>query len=338
MSRVIAGAAMVVVMSVVAAAAPVFTDTFTNGSTVGGASVPGGTPAASSTSYDIASTKASASSAIASGTLSVVIPATTSGLAQAQAIFTSSPITLAAVNDSINLQYVFTASPNVLSGTGMSNSSQIWAGLYNSGSSLPLTTLANTGLTATSTTGSILTNGVSQWRGFVQRIAATGTNGAGSSTIYTRPAQISGTSSAVQDLVGNNVGGGTYNGPVGTTLRTLSGSASPALTVGQQYTFDYTLTLLGTGTLGITSNLFSGAGTGGSLLFTATGTASGANFLTSTFDGLALGYRYSGGSAAATLAVNSIAVTASIVPEPTTMTAAAAMAGLSFLLWTRRRE
>lgn len=337
MSRTIAMAAVLAAASFAATAAPVFTDTFTDGSTVGGASVPGGTPSASTTSYDIASTKNSATSAISGGVLSVVIPATTSGFSEAQAIFTSSPVTLASVNDSINLRYVFTAAANVMTGTGMSNSSQLWTGLYNSSASLPLTTLANTGLTTTATSGSILTAGVAPWKGFVQRIASTGTNGAGSSSIYTRPAQTTGTSSAVQELLGNAVGGGAYNGPAGTTLRTLSGSAAPALTVGQQYTVDYTLTLLGTGTLGITTGLFSGSGTGGALLFTASGTASGGNFLTSSFDGLAIGYRYNGGSAASSLNLNSITVSSSLVPEPASF-GAAAVAGLAMAVLVRRRQ
>lgn len=329
---------VVIAVSTTASAATIFSDNFTNGSTVGGASVPGGTSTASSTSYDIASTKNSSSSTITSGTLQVAIPATTSGFSEAQAIFSSTPVTLAAVNDSINLRVTFTASANVLNGAGISNSSQMWAGLYNSGStsSLPLTTLANAGLTATSATGAILTTGVANWRGFVSRIAATGTNGAGSSTLYTRPIQSSGTSSAVQDLVGNNIGAGSYNGPAGFTIKSLSGSAAPATTVGQQYTMDYTLTLLGTGTLGITNNLFSGAGTGGPLLFTASGTASGVNVLTTSFDGLALGYRYSGSSAAATLNVNSIEVAATIVPEPASIAMASGL-GMAALIMARRR-
>lgn len=320
----------------VAEAAPIFTDTFTNGSTVGAASVPGGSPTSSFTSYDIASTKNSSSSTIAGGTLSVVIPATTSGFSEAQAVFTTSPVTLAVVNDFVTLRYVFTTSANVLTGTGLSNSSALWTGLYNTASSLPLTTLANTGLTTTQTTGSILTAGVAPWQGFVMRIAATGTNGAvGSSQLYTRPAQTTGTSSAVQELLGNNVGGGAYNGPTGTTLRTLSGSGAPTLTVGQQYTVDYTITLLGTGTLGIVGNLFSGSGTGGPLLFTASGTASGASALTTSFDGLAVGYRYNGTSVASSLNVNSIEVTATIVPEPAAVAPAAL--GLAAVLRLRRR-
>jgi len=339
MSRSIVLFALLAGAAVSAVAAPVFTDTFTNGSTVGGPSIPGGTPTASFTSYGIASTKNASASAISGGVLSVGMPATTSGFYEAQAIFTAAPVTLAAVNDSITLRYVFTDSANVLSGTGLTSSSALWTGLYNSASSLPLTTLANTGLTTTQTSGSILTAGVAPWQGFVMRIAATGTNGAvGGSQFYTRPAQTTGTSSAVQDLLGNNVGGGAYNGPTGVTLRTLSGSGSPTLTVGQQYTVDYTITLLGTGTLGIVGNLFSGSGTSGPVLFSATGTASGANALATSFDGLALGYRYNGTSVASTLNVNSIEVSATLVPEPTSSVAIASSLGMAAMMVLRRRR
>jgi hypothetical protein len=46
--------------------------------------------------------------------------------------------------------------------------------------------------------------------------------------------------------------------------------------------------------------------------------------LTTSFDGLALGYRYNGTSGAATLNVNSIQVTATLVPEPASMSCVAA--------------
>lgn len=336
MSRITLLGVLLAAVATVAEASPIFTDTFTNGSTVGGASVPGGASTASFTSYDVASTKNASASNISGGVLSVGIPATTSGFYEAQAIFTTSPVTLAVINDSVTLRYVFTDSANVLTGTGLTNSSALWTGLYNSASSLPLTTLANTGLTTTQTTGSILTAGAAPWQGFVMRIAATGTNGiAGSSQLYTRPAQTTGTSSAVQELLGNNVGGGAYNGPTGTTLRTLSGSGSPTLSVGQQYTVDYTITLLGTGTLGIVGNLFGGAGTSGPLLFTASGTASGASALTTSFDALAVGYRYNGTSVASSLNLNSIEVSATIVPEPTTL--ALAGLGAAWILRLSRR-
>lgn len=338
MNRTLLLAACLAAATATASAETIFSDTFTNGSTVGAASVPGGSPSASFTSYDIASTKNAGGSAISGGVLSIGMPATTSGFYEAQAVFTTNPVTLAAVNDSITLRYVFTDSANVLTGTGLTNSSALWTGLYNSASSLPLTTLANTGLTTTQTSGSILTAGVAPWQGFVMRIAATGTNGAvGSSQLYTRPAQTTGTSSAVQELLGNNVGGGAYNGPTGTTLRTMSGSGSPTLTVGQQYTVDYTISVLGSGTLGITGNLFSGSGVGGPLLFTASGTASGASVLTTSFDGLAFGYRYNGTSVASSLNVNTVEVTATIVPEPASVAIASGL-GMAALIYVRRRS
>jgi hypothetical protein len=88
----------------------IFTDTFNHGSTLNGTSTPGGTPTASSTSYDIASTKAANTGpAIASGDLTLKLnAATTSGFLEAQALFTSTPFALNAVGDYINLTYTFT--------------------------------------------------------------------------------------------------------------------------------------------------------------------------------------------------------------------------------------
>jgi hypothetical protein len=67
-----------------------FSDTFSNGSTLNGSSVPGGTATASSTSYDIASTKdALSQSSIGSGLLRLKLAAgTSSGFWEAQALFT----------------------------------------------------------------------------------------------------------------------------------------------------------------------------------------------------------------------------------------------------------
>jgi hypothetical protein len=118
---------------------PVFTDNFLNGSTTGTTSIPGGTPTASFTSYNIASTKNATASAISSGTLRMTFAATTSGFAETQAVFSSTPVTLASLGDAINLRYTFVNTSNGLSGTGATNGScYLWTGLYNTGT--PATT------------------------------------------------------------------------------------------------------------------------------------------------------------------------------------------------------
>jgi hypothetical protein len=323
--------ALVTLASTTTFAAPIFTDNFTNGSTIGGASVPGGTPTASTTSYDIASTKAT-TNVIGSGSLSMQIAATTSGVFEAQAIFSSTPVALSSIGDSINLRYTFTATPNILAGNAAANSA-LYAGLYSSGtpSVAPLTTLASSGLTATAGSPNA-TGGTQLWRGYVQRINFTG----GSSQSYTRPQQTgTNTTSANQDLVGNAAGGGLYTNPAGTAIKT--GGGAVALTSGQQYTYDYTISLSNTSELTIASNLFSGVTATGSPLFTQTGTASGGTFLTSSFDGLAFGYRYSGTSGGVIqLPVNAVAVSATIVPEPASIAVVSGL-GMAAVIIARRR-
>ena len=127
----------------VMAQTPVFTDHFSSGSTTNGISIPGGTPTASSTSYDIASPKTATNLAPA-GHLKIGLSAATgSGYFEAQALFAGTPVTLATVGDYINFSYTFTNSANLLAG-GIK--SAIFIGLYNSGGVAPLTNLANAGL------------------------------------------------------------------------------------------------------------------------------------------------------------------------------------------------
>jgi fibronectin-binding autotransporter adhesin len=295
---------------------PVFTDNFLNGSTTGTTSIPGGTPTASFTSYNFASTKNATASAISSGTLRMTFAATTSGFAETQAVFSSTPVALTSLGDAINFRYTFINTSNILSGTGMTNgSSFLWTGLYGTGSAAlpPLTTLANSALNNTGTTGNV-TGGVQDWRGFVQRISGPG----GTTQSLTRPAQ-SGTTSANQDLVANNVGGGAFNSPTGTTL-TATGSTqglASQLVVGGTYTMDYTLTLVDSSTLSVRSFLYDGSGTTGAVLVSQTRLASGTNLLTTQFSGLAFGVRYSGSSAGPiTMDVTSISIQATNAPPP----------------------
>ena len=311
------GIAMLASQAVVAQTlSPVFTDNFLNGSTTGTTSIPGGTPTASLTSYDIASTKNASASAITSGTLRLTFPATTSGFAEIQAVFSSSPVKLQSLGDQINFQYTFVNTSNVLSGTGATNGScYLWTGLYDTGTAAtpPLTTLATSGLNSTGTTGNV-TGGVQAWQGYVQRIAGVG----GTTQSLTRPAQ-SGTTSANQDLIGNNVGGGAYNSPTGTSL-TATGSTqglASQLVVGGTYTMDYTLTLLDSSTMSVQSYLYDGSGTAGAVLVSQRRLASGTNMLATQFGGLAVGVRYSGSSAGPiTLDVTSLSIKATNAPTP----------------------
>jgi len=178
----------------------VFTDNFSHGSTLNGLSSPGGTPAASFTSYDIASTVPAATGpALASGNLRLTFDApTTSGLLEAQARFTATPVVLETVGDYIGLTVVFTDTGGSLL-TGGDNS-YLYDGLYNSGGSLPVAgALNNGGLSATP--GSPYATGhAANWSGYSGRFAvAFGGFQRTQRQVQNGP----GTASANQDLVGN---------------------------------------------------------------------------------------------------------------------------------------
>ena len=291
-------------------AATVFNDTFVSGSTVGGASNPAA--AGNATSYDVASSRTSPTNAIVANALRMGFSATTSGFIEAQARFTNFPVALTSVGNQITLTATFTATNNIISGTAASGA-YLCVGLYNSGSPSvnPLTNLASAGLSGTA--GSANANGgVKLWQGFMSRISPN----TFSSNLFTRPAQTGAlTSSENQDLIGSNWGGGAYKNPAGVNLNQITSTL--VVTNGATYTLDYKIALTAATTVTITSKVYSGTGTGGTLLFSQTTPATAANFLTSTFDGLAIGYRYSSTtSAASQIDISSVTV---VTDAPTTI-------------------
>jgi len=265
-----------------------FTDTFTS-STTNAVSIRTGSANASSTSYDIAATK----NTVPGTNGTTIIPndfhlalngPTSSGFLEAQAMFATngSPVGLNLPNDYIEVAIVFT---NSLGTIFDSSTAPLWIGLYYSGSALPLTTnLSQSGLT-TASGSPYATGNCAGWVGYAASI-----NNNGTSRVYTRPSQASGSASSDQDLVGNNFGSGAFVAVPGVTLATLSPNASVPLANSGAYTLDLRLTLSAPGVMSISNFIYSGAGTGGTLLFSQGSTnISGANFLTSVFDGLAVG-------------------------------------------------
>jgi autotransporter-associated beta strand protein len=269
-----------------------FTDDFSHGSTLNGSSIPGGSPAASYTSYDVAATKATTqSNSIAPGLLRLGLNgATSSGFWEVQALFTNNAIPLTYPGDYVDLAVVFTnrvgtnGQPGLFSGTA----SALYIGLYNSGGSptnlIPPVAggLADSGL-STAGNSTYATNNCANWAGYIGRIFS----GAASS-IITRPVQNgTGTTSANQDLIGNNVGGGAFNNPAASGLVT---SAVQSFTVGVgPYTVQMRITLdpAGSGNLIISNALYSGADTSGTALIT--NSVSTTNKIAVGFDGLAIG-------------------------------------------------
>jgi len=267
----------------------VFTDNFNNGSTTNHVSVPGGTPFASFTSYDIASNKgALTNSVITPGEFKIQIDApTSSGAIEAQALFTKSPVTLANIGDYINLTYIFRLT-NALSTT----SGYIGQGFYNSGGTTPVPGgLNNSGMGV----GPTFPSGFCQnWQGYSSHIFSNV-----ASIVISRPAQV-GNNNTVQALVqGSGVTGG-YSNQVSLAGSTNAGIL--ALITGQYYTISYTITLSDTNSatdtnaLTFYTALYSGAGTNGTALMVMTNVASAATstYFTNSFDGLASGRRDTG--------------------------------------------
>ena len=268
-------------------AATVFSDTFDT-STLNSASP--ATPDATSTNYQVLSTKNATGSSIAPGSLQLHMTPTTSGFAEIQALFAAAPVSLASSGDFIKLTTTFTAS-------GLSNTLNV--GLYNSGGSAPIsgTNLNNGQLD--DDPGTFSTGGAEDWLGYAGRIPVEGS----ASVIFTRPAQTE-TSNEAQEVLFNNAGGGAFDSPVGSNVAT--GGTGETLAGATNYTLVYTITN-NAGALDFSLDLNNGA---------ATVSGTHASPLTTGFDALALGYR-SGTNVAPgqTLNVSSILIESN-VPEP----------------------
>jgi hypothetical protein len=313
----------------------VFSDNFANGSTFNGTSTPGGTPTASSTSYDFDSSKTGAESLTAGNLSFGLSAATTSGFVEGAAVFTSTPVAPATVGDYVDLTYTFTDTQNVLAG---GTSSAIYTGLYNSGGSMPAAGTVGVGVSGnalslnTTNNSPYATGNAAGWQGYAASIAQSG----GSSKLYSRPAQTGiGTGVNNQELIGNGFGSGTYTNPPGSAVGGNLAS-TVVLTAGNQYTVDYRLTLSAAGVLTISDNLYNGVGTLGTDL-SSQSAATTATLLTSSFDSLAIGLRNSGTSYQPTMDLNQITVTEFIqTPEPSTL-ALLGVGSLSLVLYRRRR-
>jgi PEP-CTERM motif-containing protein len=299
----------------------IFSDTFGSGSTLNAAPT---APTANSTSYEqgfgIVATGSGGS--ISSGDLSLKSGTTGSLVDEIAALFTAAPLTLSGVGSEIDLQVVWVATTNILSGS--STASQIGIGLYNSGGSAPQqgTTIFDS---ATSPTG-----GAKGWEGY-----AASTLQLGTSKIYPRPIQNNATLATNQELLFNNVSSSqSFHDPAAGNLTGASKTSTNNLTAGATYTSELRITLTGATSLAVSNTLYSGAGTGGTVLWSQNGTTNNATDV--TFDGLAFGYRYSGTSAASQLDIDSIGVTTN-VPEPSTWMLVGSSLALMIGLGRRRR-
>jgi polygalacturonase len=239
-------------------------------------------PAATATSYELISAKGwNPAPALGNGHLIFGIGSTGSGSIELQALFASSPVKLASVGDTLALTVTFTNSAGLLTGSGA-----LGFGLYRSGGNFPVPGGMNgneTGVASPNATGNAQT-----WLGYFGQLAFTGA----SSQILTRPPQ-TGANNNNQDLITTG-GSPSFNSPAGSTVGSASAAPSLTLTAGSPYTEVLSFKLTAANTIAITNSFFAGTDTNGTLLSRFGGVASGATFLTNSFDALAVGWRETG--------------------------------------------
>lgn len=300
-------------------AAVVFSDNFST-STLNSSSP--AAPTATSTNYQVLSTKNATGSSIAPGSLQLNMTNTSSGFAEMQALFASSPVALSSSGDYVQLTMTF-----VPTGVNLFGNSTFNAGLYNSGGSGPVPgeQLNNGQLDDnpfSTPPAAHATGGAAGWQGYVSRI---GVPTGATTQIFTRPAQVGETTNEAQDTLFNNAGTGAFDSPSGTGV--VSSGTSVAFSPGTTYTFTTRITNNGAG-LDVMYDLSDGSGS----LSTLTGT-DGAP-ATTAFDALAFGFRGTDGTGPYTIDVSSIAVESNVViPEPASL----ALLGLGGLALLRRR-
>ncbi len=289
---------------------------------------------AQGSTWNVASSTDARSSSLNAGGLTLTIPSSTPGIVEAQTRFTTSPITLSANGDYVKVVTTFSGT-NVLP-TGAGSTSQLNIGLFDSAANNPLAGLNNAGL-STLPIGENTSGGAQPWEGYVAKIVG-GTSGAVSG-VYQRAVQnITALTSNNQDLLFSGATGGYRNpnaAPIGSS--NAAGVWAP-LSSATPYTLAFTITRATADSYTIGYELFSGSGTGGTTLASYSATTTTTNYLSNlTFDGLAIGARYSG-AAASDITYSSLSVstnTVSAVPEPSTYAALAGLAALGLVAWRR---
>ncbi|MES2920341.1 MAG: pectinesterase family protein [Verrucomicrobiota bacterium] len=264
-------------------ATTVFNDTFSSGSTINNVTPTPANPSLGAAAYQEVTAKTFKPNppTLVSGALTYGITSTSSGFCSIEALFTKYPLVLSNTGDYVEATVTFTAQGGVI--TDQTNSG-LFFGLYNANQIQPKLG----GLNATSNTA--LAGYAASWKGYCSRIYYTG----GANGIYTRPAQTD-TGANNQDLL--------YQYSSGAVVGSTSTSTVGLFVTGSQYTGVYRITRASATTLTIGATLYSGAGIGGTQLFTQSATTT--SVLTDTFDALSMGWRATG-SVDSAVSLNSV--------------------------------
>ena len=279
-----------------------FADAFTNSSTLNSA-----TPASptnnNSTAYQVISSKSWAPTpTIASKDLKFGIASTTGGTIELEALFATNAVALTQNGDFIQLTVTFTNTAGLLTANG-----SLGFGLYNSGQVKPVAGGLNG--TALSTLTTAPTGGAQNWQGYVGQVYYTAAN----SRILTRAVQ-TGPGNNNQDLVTTGSTSQSYGNPSGAVIGTAVLSTN-TLTVGATYTEVLVITLNDVNSLTISNSLYAGPDTTGTLLSLFGSIATNTTYLTSGFDGLAIGWRTQAATTGGTVMdISSIQVTGNVTP------------------------
>lgn len=256
-----------------------FSDNFTTGSTLNQSPTTNLTGTATAYQTYIGLTGGNTTSTIAPNDLNLTLPNSGAVLGELVGLFTNSAVALTTNGDYIDIRVVFVNS-NILCGLDAGTAS-LHIGLFNSGGVPPNQGNITTG------TGSA-SGGTMTWQGYFSRLYENGPSG-----IYTRPSQsANGLTSQNQDLLFTGASTSqAFNNPksatIGSTVATVV-SCSPGLT----YTLQLVISYNGAGSVSISNALYSGSGVSGTPINVITNQiATNATFLTSAFDGFAIGWR-----------------------------------------------
>jgi autotransporter-associated beta strand protein len=273
-------ALLLVVAPLSASATVFFNDTFSNGSTINSATPVN--PTTNSASYEEVSSQpfCPGTPTIAANDLQFGITNANGGnICEIQAIFATNAIALTEPGDYIQLTIIFTNTSGIYCSTAAGALTGVGFGLYNSGGSFPTAG----GMNGTEGSGTAASGGVQDWVGYLAFV--TDTTSSLHNELFSRPSNATFPNNDNQDLTTQGSGTKSYSNNGGTVIGTAATPLVPA-TTNVVYTNILTITLIGTGQLAITNNLYNSTG----LVTSLGGTNSSAAFTTASFDGLAMGF------------------------------------------------